>query len=86
MAEDVSFKDTSLLRQRAIREQFSEFLKDGSLYQKHSFEILPDELAQVRPDMIHLYCPRCDRENPFKLPLWVRKYKKEGASFSDVAE
>ncbi len=61
MAKDASFNDTDLLKQRAIREQFSQFLKNGSLYQKHSFEILPDEFAQVRINMVHLDCSCSER-------------------------
>lgn len=49
-------------------EEFAEFLKNGSLYQKHRLEVLPDKLAQITPEVIYLYCPDCKRESPFRMP------------------
>lgn len=67
-AESRTFKDASYDEQQAAREGFAGFLKDGSLYQNHTLQILPDEFAQIRPEMLHLYCGRCKRENPFRSP------------------
>jgi ribosomal protein L44E len=67
-AESRTFKDASYDEQQAVREGFAGFLKDGSLYQNHTLQILPDEFAQIRPEMLHLYCGRCKRENPFRSP------------------
>ncbi len=67
-AESPTFREVDYGKQRAVREGFAEFVKNGSLYQTHALEILPDEFAQIRPEMLHLYCADCERENPFRTP------------------
>lgn len=67
-AESPTFRCAGILKQQAVREGFAEFVKSGSLYQKHALEVLPDEFAQIRPEVVHLYCGHCERENPFRTP------------------
>lgn len=70
-AETPTFKDVGYGKQRAVREGFAEFVRSGSLYQKHALEILPEDFAQIRPEVVHLYCGRCERENPFRTPEYT---------------
>lgn len=66
--ESPKFKDAEYGKQLAERSRFTEYLKSGSLYQKHRFGLMPDEFAQIVPDVLHLYCDYCKRESPFKPP------------------
>lgn len=67
-AETPTFRGSSILTQRAVRDGFAEFVRSGSLYQRHALEVLPDEFVQIRPEVVHLYCDLCERENPFRTP------------------
>lgn len=71
------FEELGYYKQKAVGEKFAEYLRYGSLYQKHRFEVLPDDLAQIRPEMVHLYCPNCRRENPFRMPSFRSKAQHE---------
>ena len=66
--EKMPFEKLNYREQKTVGERFEEFLKGGSLYQKHRFEVLPDQLSQIRPEVLHLFCSTCERENPFRTP------------------
>ena len=71
------FGELGYYEQKAVGEGFAEYLRNGSLYQKHRFEVFPDDLAQIRPEVVHLYCPDCRRENPFRMPSYRSKAQHE---------
>lgn len=75
--EKPPFEELSYFKQKAAGDSFADFLKNGSLYQKHRFEVLPDNLAQIRPEVVHLYCPDCERESPFRIPSFRSKAQHE---------
>ncbi len=75
--EKTPFEELGYFKQKAAGDSFADFLKNGSLYQKHRFEVLPDNLAQIRPEVVHLYCPDCERESPFRIPSFRSKAQHE---------
>ena len=86
-AETPAFKDVAYGKQRAERDGFAQYLKDGSLYQKHPFEVFPDQFAQIVPEVLHLYCDYCKRESPFRVPAFGKpRLQPEADSGSDVYE
>jgi hypothetical protein len=66
MADVQTFNDISYSQQQEVRDKFAEFLKHGSLYQKHQLAVLPDQFKQIVPEVLQLYCDDCERENPFR--------------------
>jgi hypothetical protein len=74
VAEAKTFGDINILKQVAIRERFADFLKNGSLYQTHKFEVIPDSFKQIVPDFtIWLSCDHCERETPFERETFLVK-------------
>ena len=76
-AEKTPYEKLDYREQKTVGEGFAEFLKGGSLYQKHRFEVLPDVLQQIRPEVLHLFCSRCERENPFRIPSYRARAQPE---------
>lgn len=75
--EKTPFEELGYFEQQKVGRGFAEFLRDGSLYQKHRFEVLPDDLAQIRPEVLHLHCSDCERDSPFKIPSFKSKAQPE---------
>ena len=75
--EKTSFEALDYFEKRAVGERFARYLTEGSLYQKHRFEVLPDDLAQIRPEVVRLRCPDCKRENPFRMPSFRSRAQHE---------
>lgn len=75
--EKTPFEKLGYFKQEDVRARFAEFLANGSLYQKHRFEVLPDKVAQIRPKVVHLHCPDCNRENPFRMPSFRSQAQHE---------
>ena len=65
-----TFEDIGYSEQKAVCEGFANFLKHGSLYQRHRMDALPKTFKEIVPDVLQLYCDDCERENPFRRASW----------------
>ena len=50
MTETETFEDINYLRKVAIRDKFVNYLKRGSLYQTHTFEVTPTSFKDIVPN------------------------------------
>lgn len=65
---DESYYELAEAVRKSIRLEFAEFVRVGSLYQKHHFEVVPETFSQIRPAVVPLDCPVCKRVQPFRVP------------------
>lgn len=68
MAEKATFEDADYSKKQEVCDNFAQFLKHGSFYEKHPLEMLPDKFSQITPEVVWLYCTRCKIVNPFRIP------------------